>query len=83
MVSLMEVFSLQDDEARDLFITQTPKEDNLDVLDNGNFQFGVDKNDFQSPCVSLVDQCRSDQYSDIFDVEEDCVFMANKEPNFG
>ena len=70
MVSLMEVFSLEDDEARDLFITQTPKEDNLDVLDNGNFQFGVDKNDFQSPCVSIVDKCVP-HYSDISEDEFD------------
>ena len=76
----MDVFSLEEDDARELFITQTPKENDGNDLEEDNFQFGINKSDFASPCVSVVDAVKSNQYSDISE-DDDEVFHQNQ-PNF-
>ena len=65
---MMELFSIEDDDAKELFITQT-----LSVQNDGNNLVGLigDEKDFVSPCVSLVNhhQNNSAHYSDISDNE--------------
>ena len=62
----MELFSLEDDDARDLFITQTP------ISDNGGAQLlendGISK-DFNDPLRSIVSESKFGQsyYSYISD----------------
>ena len=47
----MEVFSLEEDDCSQMFITQSsPKRGN----DIGNFNILGDEMDFQSPCVSVL-----------------------------
>ena len=63
----MDVFSLEDDDGNELFITQSSNDDNAT---NGLSIIG-DGNDFLSPCVSILDKSKgvSDQqhYEDISD----------------
>ena len=48
----MELFSLEDDDARELFITLEPSQHNLVKESNGILG---DPMDFSSPCASVVD----------------------------
>ena len=64
----MEVFSLEEDECPDLFLTQS----SVNVQDNNrNNSILGDGMDFQSPCVSLIPAARFDgmasHYEDISD----------------
>ena len=64
----MELFSLEEDEGNELFITQTPSE----KKDEDKFG-GIlgDPMDFSSPCKSVIGEGNntSQQYSDISDDE--------------
>ena len=63
----MELFSLEDEEYSQLFITQSSN-NSVNVTENdGNGSILGDPLDFKSPCVSVL----SDQYSDISDEEFD------------
>ena len=79
----MEVFSLEEEEGNDLFVTQQPREvvysvSNHQEKDESEGSFlGLDVSDFASPCVSLVKPNEAMEYSDISDAEPD-----NKEPTF-
>ena len=74
----LDVFSLEEDEGNELFITQSSSDNTmmelcqddkeLDIL-NG-FSLGVPNTDFQSPCVSLLDKSKNQPiYEDISDDE--------------
>ena len=75
----LDLFSLEDDEFSELFITQEPSVNNHEDEDkdqesiemDNNFQFGKASNDFSSPCVSLVRRNMPElpHYSDISDDE--------------
>ena len=64
------MFSLEDDECNDLFITQTPYE-KLDLTQNDGGEtsksgcLGLASDDFKSPCSSIL--LSQPQYSDISD----------------
>ena len=68
-----QIFSLEEDECNDLFITQDPKgfvnaginlpSSNGDS--NDGMLLGLSVNDFQSPCSSLINRKESGIYSDI------------------
>ena len=65
----MELFSLEDDDANDLFITQSS------ILDNNSSQNGGilgEPTDFSSPCASIVSGT-SAKYSDISDDDFDDI----------
>ena len=71
----MDVFSLEEEEGNELFLTQETKEsvsnDREKVHSQESDFLGLNVMDFQSPCVSLV-QTKQDyqqEYSDISDVE--------------
>ena len=69
------MFSLEDDDYGDMFITQTPRNvENSDVnLDNSSddvLLLGVEANDFSSQCTSIVKPLRDPQYSDISDTDD-------------
>ena len=59
----MDLFSLEDDDGNDLFITQSSNSSNGN---NSNSVIG-DGSDFSSPCVSLVSKNAAPQYEDISD----------------
>ena len=89
LVGIMEdsaLFSLEDDDANELFITQTPRESLLDQLeltqsDGNNSILGVCGSDFQSPCTSLVTLQQAPMYEDISD--DEFIPQGNSEvPNF-
>ena len=65
----MELFSLEDDDARELFITQTPS-----VQKDGSGLVGLlgDPMDFSSPCKSVVAETKNNEmeFSDISDAED-------------
>ena len=65
----MEVFSLEDDDYGDMFITQS-----AGVSDNNSQKSVIigGPMDFMSPCSSLVsdDNVATNQYSDISDAED-------------
>ena len=67
------MFSLEDDEGNDMFITQTPStsDGNTQELNNqsgGELFLGIEVDDFQSPCSSLVSKSMKQPiYSDISD----------------
>ena len=61
----MELFSLEEDDGNDLFITQESSYDRNN-LQNCDKYLGKDATDFQSPCVSVIDKFKL-QYSDISD----------------
>ena len=65
----MEVYSLEDEDCNDLFITQQSPSDKSDKISGEMSANKVlnDPMDFQSPCVSLVGN--SQIYSDISDDE--------------
>ena len=63
---MMEIFSLEDDDASDLFITQTPSENKNEVVKMGIID---DPMDFTSPCKSLVGDV-GQKYSDISDDDD-------------
>ena len=67
----MEVFSLEDDDYGDTFITQTPSSDSNVELSQENQILG-DPMDFQSPCLTVLnkDNVVTAQYSDISDTED-------------
>ena len=77
-----DVFSLEDYESSQLFITQEPKEkigeilkeneELMEVCDgDGGHVLGFNEMDFASPCVSLVNRaCKLPEYSDISDEEQ-------------
>ena len=85
----MELFSLEDEEDYgDIFITQSPKVQ--EVGNDGNFAkdrkfLGLDRNDFQSPCASILDIAdgNAPYYSDISDDEmPPSSQMEVDQPNF-
>ena len=79
----MELFSLEDDDAKELFITQTPS-----VHSDGIGLAGVigDGTDFVSPCVSLID-CKENSETHYSDISDDEIFdipcSQNKVPLVG
>ena len=81
------LFSLEDDDVHELFITQTPRENLLSHLDmskntNESGIFG-DGTNFQSPCASLVNAV-TDQgpiYEDISD-DENAFETSKNEGNY-
>ena len=89
LIVKMELFSLQEeDDYGDIFITQTPKVQ--EVGNEGNSakdgQFlGLDCDDFQSPCASILDISTGNvpYYSDISDDEmPPSSQMEVDQPNF-
>ena len=86
----MNLFSLEEDDGNELFLTQVCKEHKGgDVGEDDEFlrlmnssQLGIRATDFQSPCVSLRERKNYDPvYEDISDEE----FQGNdglNEPNF-
>ena len=67
----MEVFSLEEDDCNELFITQSCSGDNNSVNSSVNDGFsGVlgDPMDFASPCSSLVNAHYSDISDDDFEI---------------
>ena len=83
-----DVFSLEDDEYNEMFITQTPRESLIDKLEYSqkerNYSVFSDEADFQSPVMSLVDKVR-DQSSIYEDISDDDFDMNNDKSakNFG
>ena len=71
------IFSLEEDECNDMFITQEPKDLGGDCgnVNIGNFNsdegmlLGLSPTDFHSPCSSLINRKESGIYSDISDDE--------------
>ena len=65
----MELFSLEEDDARALFITQTPS-----VQNDGSNLVGLlgDPKDFSSPCKSMVGKSKNNmmEFLDISDEED-------------
>ena len=83
MAENMDLFSLEDEDCSELFITQEPKE-NLVGLMNENVEnmevnddsfLGLEKTNFSSPCVSLVS--KDSIYSDISDAEDTSFSSQN------
>ena len=76
----MDLFSLEDDDVRELFITQTPS-----VQKVGSDLVGLigDESDFSLPCVSLVNQVKNNSahYSDISDDEIFNIPCSQKQIN--
>ena len=77
MAQFEEIFSLEDDDCSQLFITQEPKDKIADVLENSSENsyisdgvfLGIAENEFASPCVSLLKPKNDAIYSDISYVE--------------
>ena len=72
----MDMFSLEDEDASALFITQESSGiSQLDLSKNSENEelfCGVEEGDFSSPCVSMVGaQPKLPQYSDISEDEND------------
>ena len=70
-----QVFSLEDDDYGDLFITQTPSQVNnfnvdLDKSEDELLCIGDDKAKLESKGISTVKPLRDPQYSDISDSED-------------
>ena len=62
----MEVFSLEEDDGNELFITQESKENvfEMDKSEEESENFlGLDTMDFQSPCSSILS--KSDKYQPV------------------
>ena len=80
------MYSLEDDDYGDMFITQSSKEydysDKSEVVSmegDENLFLGVNTTDFTSPCKSVLDNGKQDSmYSDISDFEENDKNMENK-----
>ena len=65
---MMEVFSLEDDDCSQMFITQSsPKRQRISNEEVGNFSILGDEMDFSSPCVSVLSGTNNPHYSDISD----------------
>ena len=60
----MDVFSLEEDDGNELFLTQSS---NSDKQVNPNFGILGDSSDFSSPCVSLVRPVYEDISEDEFE----------------
>ena len=64
---IMELYSLEDDDCHELFITQSDSKKD----ESGSKSILMDENDFQSPCVSLVSNSKANalgcDYEDISD----------------
>ena len=71
----MDYYSLEEDDASGLFITQESSRINDEIGENhdesGDNFLGVMTDDFQSPCVSLVTGENTAHYSDISEDEQD------------
>ena len=67
---IMELFSLEEDDAKELFITQTPSVEKSGINLAGLIGDGTD---FVSPCVSLVD-CKEDKVAAYSDISDDEIF---------
>ena len=73
-----EIFSLEDTELSQMFITQESNVQDVDMLDrsedkmdtNEDIFLGNDKGDFASPCVSLINKLELPEYSDISDDDQ-------------
>ena len=77
----MDYLSLEDEDVSELFITQESSKINQEIDEKNeesddNF-LGLLTDDFQSPCVSLVNCDNKPHYSDISDDEND--FSGKKE----
>ena len=78
------LYSLEEDECNELFITRTSSADgyNKDKIEMHNAEdshksfLGVAHMDFQSPCSSLVGE--KQMYSDISDAEDD-IFQSSQQ----
>ena len=73
-MSELNVFSLEDDDYSELFITQQPREILWDVMENDKSDecssvLGVKPMDFSFPCSSLIKK-NDNQHLDISDAEE-------------
>ena len=75
MAENLDLFSLEDEDISQLFITQEPKQNVMELLDksdeemdmeDSNYFLGVAETDFQSPCRSIFGQAVP-IYSDISD----------------
>ena len=80
------MFSLEEDDCNDMFITQTPNECLLDQLESSQSEVKNYKEEgakFIEPCCSYVNQVRGDKpiYEDISDDENDFQ-CSQKLPNF-
>ena len=68
-------FSLEDDDANELFITQTPKESLVDQSECSqnvsNYRIFRDEADFSSPCALFIDKVKGIEqiYNNILDEE--------------
>ena len=71
------VFSLEDDDYSELFITQESRKSENNDEKSGDFkgnvvegmQFGIAEDDFQSSCQSMISDLNNPMYSDISDDE--------------
>ena len=84
----MELFSLEDEYGDELFITQNPRDSNVEDKEfsqsDGNEGFlGVNPRNFQSPCSSLVNRVQGVRpvYEDISD-DETAFENKDAESNF-
>ena len=70
----MEIFSLEDDDCPELFITQSGSSESANQSEIGN-KSGIlgEPSDFSSPCVSILGA----KYSDISD-DEDVFFPQSQ-----
>ena len=66
----MDMFSLEDDDANELFITQTPSSSNVGI---GNSGIMADNMDFTSPCKSLIPDGVQKKF-DFSDISDDEIF---------
>ena len=75
MENFEDLFSLEDDDISQMFITQEGKEPISELLDKSNDDVDVDKNiflgskvtNFQMPAMSFVQKRNLPEYSDISD----------------
>ena len=73
----MDVFSLEDEDCSQMFITQSSSNDEQT---RGNFSVLGDEFDFSSPCVSLLSGTNANhaQYSDISEDEFEQIPCSQK-----
>ena len=83
-----EMFSLEEDDSNELFLTQTPRQSSFgEVRSSGSERnsglFGLPNEDFSSPCCSLVNRIRADKpvYEDISD-DDQAFEKSQNDPNF-
>ena len=75
----MELFSLEDDEGSDLFITQSSPKRNNNVSQNDGLKLLPDGMDFQSPCSSILNAHYSDISDDDFDMHSSQIKFQEKQ----